>query len=484
MSAAVAPGDVLAAKYRVEQILGVGGMGVVVAAMHMQLDQRVAIKFMLPEAFEYPEALARFQREARAAVRLRSEHVARVLDTGTLENGSPYIVMEYLDGTDFAREIERAGPMPLQVAAEYVVQACEAIAEAHSLGIVHRDLKPANLFLTHRPDGSPLVKVLDFGISKAPSVTDSGGAVTKTTQIMGSPLYMSPEQIRSAKDVDSRTDVWSLGVILYQFLAQAPPFGSDSAGSILSMVLADPPTPLASRRPGLPPQLYALIDRCLQKDRSMRCQSVAELATGLAPFCPSRVLPIVDRISGMRPAGGVAGAAAGRSALPPAMPEPSSVRTADSWNSSGRSLSTRGRARRAAALWSTAILVVAAIGIAAAFLGGRRSTRGPASTLESALVQPSAPSPSASAATAIPPASTARPVSAAAESASATSTAPPVPPPSLAPTAPSRIPAKPKPSRGAPAASSPNPVASATASAPASTPALPSQKPGILDTSY
>ena len=209
----VEQGDVLAGKYRVDRVLGVGGMGVVVAATHLQLEERVALKFMLPEAYGDPDLAARFTREARAAVKLKSEHVARVLDVGTLDTGAPYIVMEYLDGTDLADELHKKGPLPVHEAAEYVLQACDALAEAHALGIVHRDLKPANLFLTRRGDGSPLVKLLDFGISKTSAFNDAGVAMTKTAAMMGSALYMSPEQMTSPKDVDARADVWALGTI-------------------------------------------------------------------------------------------------------------------------------------------------------------------------------------------------------------------------------------------------------------------------------
>src|SRR5262249_17959342 len=183
----------------VDRILGVGGMGVVVAATHLQLGQPVALKFMLAEALAQPEAAERFLREARAAVRLRSQHVARILDVGTLETGAPYIVMELLEGMDLAQLLERR-PLPPQAAVDYVLQACEAIAEAHANGIVHRDLKPANLFLARTPTGAPLVKVLDFGIAKAhdPQLA----SVTQTSAVFGSPAYMSPEQLRSAKNVD------------------------------------------------------------------------------------------------------------------------------------------------------------------------------------------------------------------------------------------------------------------------------------------
>src|ERR1051326_8983161 len=185
MTGPVKEGGVLAGKYRVERVLGVGGMGVVVSALHLQLDERVALKFLLPDALENQEAVARFQREARAAVKIKSEHVARVSDVGQLENGAPYMVMEYLEGSDLSDVLKQRGSLPVEEAVQYVLEACEAIAEAHALGIVHRDLKPSNLFLAKRPDGRSIVKVLDFGISK---VRASGGmadaAMTKTSSVM------------------------------------------------------------------------------------------------------------------------------------------------------------------------------------------------------------------------------------------------------------------------------------------------------------
>src|SRR5262245_6617782 len=185
----VREGDVLAGKYRIDKILGAGGMGVVVAAHHEQLDTRVAIKFLLPQALANTEAVERFAREARAAVKIQSEHVARVSDVGTLDNGAPYMVMEYLEGSDLAAWLHESGPLPVEQAIEFVLQACEAIAEAHAIGIIHRDLKPANLFVIRRPDGVLSVKVLDFGISKATGLSASGSDMTRTSAVMGSPLY-------------------------------------------------------------------------------------------------------------------------------------------------------------------------------------------------------------------------------------------------------------------------------------------------------
>src|ERR1700722_2251218 len=199
-SAGVEPGEGLAGKYRIERVLGAGGMGGVVAAHHIQLDQRVALKFLVPEALLNPESVARFAREARAAVKIKSEHVARVTDVGQLESGAPYMVMEYLDGSDLSTWLQERGRLPVDQAVDFILQACEALADAHALGIVHRDLKPANLFCIRRSDGQPSIKVLDFGISKVTDASGSASAsVTRTAALMGSPLYMSPEQMLSSK---------------------------------------------------------------------------------------------------------------------------------------------------------------------------------------------------------------------------------------------------------------------------------------------
>src|SRR6187401_1415590 len=243
-------GQLIAGKYRIEQTLGRGGMGVVMAALHEQLNQRVALKFLTDNAYQQPEAVARFVREARAAVQIQSEHVARVMDVGTLDSGAPYMVMEYLRGRDLKDVSTRRGALAVGEAVDYVLQACDAVAEAHSLGIVHRDLKPSNLFLTERPDGSPLVKVLDFGISKALQSGDrSQLQMTASAAIMGSPQYMSPEQIRSSKNVDARADVWALGTILHELLTGTPAYVADTVPGLLAMIVADAPPPLSAARP-------------------------------------------------------------------------------------------------------------------------------------------------------------------------------------------------------------------------------------------
>ncbi|WP_437970720.1 protein kinase [Sorangium sp. So ce260] len=299
MSAPVAEGQVLSGKYRVERILGQGGMGVVVAALHEQLHQRVAIKMLHPGA--NAEMVERFVREARAAVRLKSEHVARVLDVGTLETGAPFMVMEYLEGSDLQETLRQRGPLELEEAVGYVLEACEAIAEAHAAGIIHRDLKPANLFLTRGADGSGMVKVLDFGISKALAETSAAGTepelgLTKTAMVLGSPLYMAPEQMRSARSVDARADIWSMGAILYQLLTARVPFDATSLSELILMINTEPPPPPSTFRRDLPPGLEAAILLCLEKDVAKRFKSVAELAGAIVDFGPPLALASLERI--------------------------------------------------------------------------------------------------------------------------------------------------------------------------------------------
>ncbi len=280
----VRPGDVIAGKYRVERVLGVGGMGVVVAVTHLELLELRAIKLMRPEGRADADAVERFAREARAASLLKSEHVARVMDVGRFADGAPYMVMEYLEGADLAAALKRAGAMPVEEAVLYVLQAAEALAEAHALGIVHRDLKPANLFLTLRPDGAPCVKVLDFGISKvlgSPAEND----LTRSHELLGSPNYMSPEQMHETRLADARSDLWSLGVILYQLLTRELPFRGRSITEIITAVLQGRPAPPSQLRPELPRALDPVVLRCLERDPAQRFANMGELALALAPFC-------------------------------------------------------------------------------------------------------------------------------------------------------------------------------------------------------
>jgi len=297
------PGQVLAGKYRALRVLGKGGMGVVVAAEHIDLHERVALKLMLPDALESDEAMARFLREARAAVKIKGEHVARVLDVGRLETGEPYIVMEYLEGTDLGALLDKSGPLPIKEAVEYLLQACEALAEAHALGIIHRDLKPANLFLARRPDGSALVKVLDFGISKIlPRRTSQDPmdvSITNTRQILGTPLYMPPEQLDSSRNTDMTSDIWSLGAILFELLTGAVPFDGKTLQELRHRIRTEPAPALRSHRQEAPRELEAVVQRCLEKDPEKRFPNVAELATALSDFAPARARVSVKRIQRM-----------------------------------------------------------------------------------------------------------------------------------------------------------------------------------------
>jgi hypothetical protein len=290
----VQPGQILAGKFEVERVLGAGGMGIVVAARHTQLGQRVALKFLLPVACEVPGAVNRFLREGKAAARITSEHVARVMDTGVLDGGAPYLVMEYLEGSDLGAVVQRRGRVSVDEAIEYVLQACEAIVEAHDLGIVHRDLKPANLFLSKRADGSPLVKVLDFGISKVDS--GSRSQLTSASVLMGSPRYMSPEQMLSAKDVDARTDVWALGVILYELVTGKPVWHADTMQGLCALIASTPAPSLRALRPDAPEILDDVVARCLIKSRDERMSSVADLALALEPIAPEASRTSIDRI--------------------------------------------------------------------------------------------------------------------------------------------------------------------------------------------
>ncbi len=277
-------GDVVADKYRLESSLGRGAMGSVFSARHELLHQRVAIKFLAEEILDSPAAVSRFMHEGRAAARIRNEHAVRVLDVDTLPTGWPYIVLEYLDGCDMAEFLHQRGSLPVSQSVDFVMQALEAVAEAHVLGLVHRDLKPANLFIVRRSDGKKQVKVLDFGISKSISEASSAIGLTSSHALLGSPAYMSPEQATSAKDVDARADIWAVGVILYELIAGDPPFTGKSVIDVLRKVSHVDPQPLTAKRPDVTSELEEVIFRCLRRNRNARFRSAADLANALLPF--------------------------------------------------------------------------------------------------------------------------------------------------------------------------------------------------------
>jgi serine/threonine protein kinase len=280
------PGTVLAGKYRVDRVIGRGGMGFVLAAEHMDLRTRVALKLLAEQYLDRPHVIERFVREARACAQLHSDHVCRVHDVGRLDDGRPYMVMELLEGIDLARVLRATGPFAYATAADYIVQACDALVEAHAAGIVHRDLKPSNLFVTQRRDGSALVKVLDFGVAKAQSEDFS---LTSTDNVVGSPHYMAPEQLRSAKAADARSDIWSLGIILHELVSGRPPFSGETIVDLAVRIASAPP----ELPTNVPPPYVAIVERCLQKDPLQRFQSAIELAGALRPLArPTTVVPI------------------------------------------------------------------------------------------------------------------------------------------------------------------------------------------------
>jgi serine/threonine-protein kinase len=367
------PGELIAAKFEVERVLGAGGMGVVLAARHVQLGQRVAIKFMHAEAARDPSAAARFLREARAAVALTSEHVTRVLDVGTLESGAPYMVMEYLAGVDLGDVLKSRGPLAMADAVGVILQACEAIGEAHSVGIVHRDLKPSNLFVTTRRDGTTVIKVLDFGISKTIDFNSAGveSNLTASGLVIGSPCYMSPEQVRSAKAVDGRADIWALGAITFELVTGVRPFEGETLGETFARILTDAAPTVKQFRPDVPDGFSAVVAQCLERRVEMRIQNVGELASKLLPYGLPDAAGSVERIlriCGLAPAprsefGRLDSmsqvGAGGRTPMGLQRSTSRGVETETPWHNSGRQFASSSEGWRRAWLVALAGLVVA-----------------------------------------------------------------------------------------------------------------------------
>ena len=298
----------MAGKYLVEEVIGEGGAGVVVAAHHLELDEKVALKFLRADMMHDPDVVARFAHEAKAAATIKCEYVARVFDVGVAPGGAPFFVMEHLEGHDLAVELLHRGSLPVRDAVECAMQVCEALAVAHAKGIIHRDIKPENLFLVDRGDAIPVIKVLDFGISKATlrgSIFGSSLPQLDKTRVLGTPFYMSPEQIRSTDSVDVRTDIWSLGMVLYELLTGQPGFVGDSISAVCETIKNEPLPPLAGRRPDLHPGLVTVIERCLEKDADKRFPNVGELSLALLPFAPKRARLCAERACNALRAAGV-----------------------------------------------------------------------------------------------------------------------------------------------------------------------------------
>jgi len=284
-------GEVLAGLYRIERRIGEGGMSVVLAATHVPSGQLMAVKLLHQETASAEGAVARFWREARLVSRLQNPHVVKIFDVGMLADDTPYMAMELLQGETLAARMDRLRKMSLDEAKGYLAQACDAVMAAHAIGVIHRDIKPENMFLTKTPEGEVL-KVLDFGISKTMrgAVSDDQQRLTKTTDVFGSPTYMSPEQLKASRDVDVRADVWSLGVLLHEMLAGAPPFDGRSVAEIFGAILYIAPKPLTTLRPDVPRSIEAAVLRALEKDRDKRFPDVASFRA--AVFGDGQKVPV------------------------------------------------------------------------------------------------------------------------------------------------------------------------------------------------
>lgn len=287
-------GTIVDARYRVERVIGQGGMGVVVAARHLRLGHLVAIKFPLSMTSVRHESVERLLREARATMHIRSDHVAKIHDAGLHEDAGPYLVMEYLVGRDLGTALAQDGPIPAKLAAEYILQVTEPLAEAHAKGIVHRDLKPSNLFLSQRVDGSPFVKVIDFGLAKTLRVEDQI-ALTRSGAMLGSPLFVAPEQMRGAATVDARADIWALGASLYALLTGKPPFPGKNLLDVHDRIKLGPPEIIAAIA-DIEPALEHVLLRCLRRDPAERYASVVDVAGALARAIPGPAAKYAEQV--------------------------------------------------------------------------------------------------------------------------------------------------------------------------------------------
>jgi serine/threonine protein kinase len=290
-------GVLVSGKYRIEKLIARGGMGLVYRASQPMIARRVALKVVRPELLSHPDAAEKLINEACVLGQFQNDHVCRILDAGRLEDGAPYLVLEYLDGTDLRVLLNRENRIEPRRAVDWMMDLLEALAEAHALGIVHRDVKPENLVLAQTPSGES-VKLLDFGICFARHVPGADERRLSEGNSVGSPHYMAPEQISSPDSSDHRIDIWSVGVVLFELLSGEPPFEGDNAMSICAQVLAREPVALTQLVPSLPAGLAQVVARCLSKEPDQRHADVLELAEALAPYATdgaSEALPRIRR---------------------------------------------------------------------------------------------------------------------------------------------------------------------------------------------
>jgi len=376
-------GMLVAGKLRVVREIGVGGMGAVYEVEHELTKHRRALKVLHPSAAQTPSVVERFLREASAAGRVGNSHIAETFDAGKLENGEPYLLMELLDGETLDQQLQRQGTIDPGELADLIYQACEGIQAAHDAGIVHRDLKPENLIVTTR-DGAPFVKILDFGISKFDAERTGTLGLTQEGLVMGTPYYMSPEQVRGASLIDARTDVYALGVILYECACGVRPYDARAIEHLAVLIHEGKPTPLAERRPSLPPAFCSVVHRAMAVDREQRFASARALAAALAPLRRRTLRTPVSHSDGprlvVRPSR-VTGEA------PPSGPVPSTDAALAATMATGVVPGTSGRRPALGVLAVAGVLVVA---------GGvfmlTRFTRGPSATaVPSGAVEPAPP---------------------------------------------------------------------------------------------
>lgn len=387
-------GQVLRGRYRLEEVVALGGIGVILRAADIELSRDVAIKVLTRRASRDPVLRERFRREARMAVKLTSEHVARVLDVGTLDDGDQYIVLEYLEGEDLAQVLARRGPLPIDEAVGYVLQACEALAEAHALGVVHRDVKLSNLFVTRRADGSTSLKVIDFGLARAGTTEGAIEHGLTGGGVVGTPRSMAPEQVQTSQPVDERADVWGLGTVLFELCTGQSPFTGETVQELFAKILFQEAKGVCELRPDAPEELGQVVARCLVKDPAARTPSVAALAQGLAPFSPPETKVCVER--SIR----VLSGAAGRSA-PPLAERPSRSGTPGALAAPSPSATTVQSSERATpppppkaprvSLAVAAVAAAAGIALSVFFLRGRAPAGGVAAGVAATAAGTAAP---------------------------------------------------------------------------------------------